>query len=142
MVAPALAENMFFWNVSYAVGRGKPNRLDDVELVRYGFNCMRNTHGADLGPEGLAYFPRLKIFGPFGDDLHEVIVFYQKMSGHPQDGCVRPTPQYAPRLAGLVPTIVGLNMFMRRHEGEIYPRIERSNATGAEVSRVCAQFFE
>jgi hypothetical protein len=33
----------FRWNLTANVGPGQPNKLDDVELVRFGYICMRQN---------------------------------------------------------------------------------------------------
>jgi hypothetical protein len=144
MVAPALSGTFFFWNLSYPVGPGKPNMLDDVELVRYGFNCMRHAQTAQLKPlvpDLINIMAKMRVYGSFDDDLHSVIIEYQKLTARMRDGCIMPSTSYYVRSSQDPPIIVGLNVMMRAHEGDLYPRIDRSIASGAAVSKAVEMFM-
>ena len=89
VIAVAEVKGKFFrWNLSANVGPQQPNKLDDVELVRFGYFCMRENKQFPAKPEVRAALQEMRNSGPFAQDLANVIVAHQRSRGGTQDGRV------------------------------------------------------
>ncbi len=133
-----------FLNINNHVGFGRPNRLDDVELVRFGYFATRaSSHpsGAEVRQALAGPLAAVSPAGPFGPDLDAMIRAHQKFRGGTQDGCVSPihgsTADYGP----ITFMLVGLNNNMCDLMPGIYPRIDQSPQSGAAVSQAVRAMF-
>jgi hypothetical protein len=136
-----------YWNLSEDVGTGKPNLVEDVELVRFGYHCWlkTGTHSRPLSaPLELAIRVMLP-WGGFGPDLDLVIREHQKWRGGQQDGCISKVKMTSGNQGYVDGTrlwimIVLSNSMLLVHP-HIFPRIDLAAESGAEVSgavvRIC-----
>ena len=137
----------FRWNLSAHVGPGQPNKIDDVELVRFGYYCLRQNGKFPAAPELLPVLREMQNFGGFGPDLANVIVAHQQNRGGTQDGVVSParisnTSTNRELYDGTHNWIVtALDNNMRDVAGEFYPRVDKHAASGPEVSKAIKRIF-
>lgn len=140
MVSFINVQSAFFWNISANVGRGQPNREDDVELCRFGYLAFKNNTkvSSRMSPELLASIARMRTMGPFDNDLHEVIVLHQRQRGGTQDGIVSVAkPNIAPSGeydGSHLWIVLAMNESMREIMPEEYPRIDKHQQSGAAIS--------
>jgi hypothetical protein len=143
VVAAVRPDGKFFWNLSAKVGPGQPNKPDDVDLVRFGFICIKLNPKLMVGPR-LAMKPlldRMRPFGPFDTDLAEVIVAEQKIRGGTQDRIISPAHLSAANKGsydggGHTWLILPLNNNMSDIANSVYPRIDKHPQSGPSVSVV------
>jgi hypothetical protein len=135
-----LIGGFFRWNLTYNVGRNQPNALDDVELVRFGYACMaRNPH---FPPKAAVtdVLSKMRLAGPYGDDLQAVIDAHQADRGGTQDGAIsvdRGTTFNHERYDSTHGWIIALlNNNMLDVIGDIYPRIDKSDFSGPAISAI------
>ena len=148
MVDSIVFAGRFFFNVTAAVGTGQPNRLDDVELVRFGYKMQRKDPRLVSRPGTAArqqLADKMNGTGPFAPDLQAVITAHEIERGGAQDGRVTPAQHYA-NIDGTydhqhIWIIMALNNAMRFVAKDIYPRIDLHIESGSEVSRVVRGFF-
>jgi hypothetical protein len=137
----------FRWNLSANVGRGQPNKIDDVELIRFGYACMRQNKKFPPDPELLPALRAMQNFGGFGPDLANVIVAHQKNRGGTQDGVVS-----VARISNTSTNrelydgahswiVISLDNNMRDVAGDIYPRVDRHADSGPDVSNAIKRIF-
>ena len=129
--------NTFFWNLSTPVGLGRPNRTDDVELVRFGYHMMRIASDINLAtPQLRDALRQMRRTG----DFDTVIRAHQAEKKIPIDGKVsvaHVTAANRGRYDGHHSwIIVNLNNFMR--DFQAYPRIDLHPESGLAISRVAA----
>ena len=62
------ASQLFRWNLSANVGRGQPNLIADVELVRLGYVAVRDNTKFPAKAELREPLSKLQPFGPYGPD--------------------------------------------------------------------------
>src|SRR5215471_5466190 len=138
MAVGLVMENQFLWNLSMPVGVSQPNKLDDVELVRFGYFMMRSANDIHLASQELrGALQAMQTTGVFDKDLDAVIRAHQRQKHeNPIDGKVsvaHPTPINRGRFDGHHAwIIVNLNNFMR--DFEQYPRIDLHAQSGSEIS--------
>lgn len=131
--------NAFRWNLSANVGPGQRNALDDVELVRFGYICLKQNLRFPPNPLLLPSLNKMRPFGPFDQDLAEVISVHQNARGGTQDGIVSvakisstsKSELYDRRNAWI---IVSLNNNMLDVADDIYPRIDKHPQSGPTLS--------
>ena len=137
----------FRWNLSSSVGSGQINRLDDVELVRFGYNCLKQNKKFPPSAALLPALRAMKTFGEFDQDLADVIVAHQKDRGGTQDGIVS--------VANVTFTSTNRELYDRKHSwiiialcnnmidvaGDVYPRVDKHPESGPEISRSVKSIF-
>lgn len=147
MAQGEMFKTTFYWNISKDVGRGKPNLIDDVELVRYGYHCMRQDHvymqrfGSEFRTAVMAMDSR----GPYGADLQNVIDAHQRHRGGTQDGCVSvmkintlQTVKYDGQHSWI---LWSLHLSMVVALRNLYPRIDLDSFSGPDISRTVRNCF-
>ncbi len=145
MVRVLLVGDFVRLNLSANVGRGQPNKIDDVELVRFGYYCAR----ASAVPPAFAKTMRvelmaLKTKGAYGADLEKVIIGHQKLRGGTQDGYISPEkPGFAgERYDGKTTwMITALNNNILDVCKEIWPRLDKHEIAGLELSKRLRYIF-
>src|SRR5687768_9985322 len=88
MVQILKLEGFFFWNLSHNVGPRQPNKIDDVELVRFGYTCAKQIPNSNVTARMKEELDNLRPIGDFDKDLAAVIVAHQRIIGGTQDGIV------------------------------------------------------
>ena len=129
----------FFWNLSFPVGTGQPNRADDVELVRFGYVMARAASDVgEFSQQMRNALAALRRTGGFDTDLDAVIRAHEAHKKIAIDGKVSvaaATVQNFGRFDGKHPwIIVNLSNFMR--DFDLYPRIDLHPDSGLVISRV------
>lgn len=145
MAVGQVVSGIFYWNVGAAVGAGQPNRLDDVELVRFGFVMMRSANDIHrASPQLRAALQELRRTGGFDRDLDAAIRALQAQMKTPADGKVSVAQVSAAnhgRYDGHHMWIIWrLNEFMR--DFDLYPRIDLHPDSGLEIYRVALRLRE
>lgn len=83
------------WNISANVGLASPNRLDDVQLVQFGYYAMLINPSSKLSAEQRDVYSKVVLGQPCNgaanDPLVAAIRVHQKVRGGPQDGHVSPS---------------------------------------------------
>jgi hypothetical protein len=125
------------------------NKLDDVELVRFGYNCMRlNTRFPTTDPGLLSALKAMRRTGGFDQDLADVIVAHQRSRGGTQDGIVSvarisATSKNRERYDGAHSwIIVALDNNMVDVAADVYPRIDKHPDSGFGVSSAVKKVFD
>lgn len=142
-----LSGQAFRWNLSADVGSRQPNRLDDVELVRFGYYCMSQDTRFPPDPKLRPVLQAMRSLGPFDQDLANVIVTHQRNRRPTQDGKVSVakvsfTSTNRERYDGAHSwIIISLNNNMIDIAGDVYPRIDKHPASGPEVSKAVKKIF-
>lgn len=95
MARGLVAQNgRFYWNVDAHVGPGCPNKVDDVQLVQFGYWCMGNNSKTPGSPADRALFaavvPGAIYTGSPSDPLTLAIKRHQAMRGGTQDSRISP----------------------------------------------------
>jgi hypothetical protein len=140
MAKGEIVDGVFFWNLSKDVGRSCPNIIDDSELVRYGYHCMKvNIASTPRMTEELRVaLSDMKTRGGYANDLQRVIDADQQRRGTTLDGKVS-----VAKIAVVHKTMydgihswtvwnLHLNMIVAlRHQ---FPRIDLDPASGADIS--------
>jgi hypothetical protein len=141
----------FFWNLTEAVGKGKPNLIADVELVRFGYFCTLKLpfiHTRLDSPDKAflrAALIKMSVKGGFADDLDVVIREHQRVRGGAQDGYVSVV-----KATGFNKTYDGVHVNI--HEtlmsnaaaflGDKFPRIDCADEPGSEIKKVSRSYFD
>lgn len=137
----------FFWNISSDVGVGKPNSLDDVELVRFGFSCwsLWPSDFNALKPDFKQAIHALRWQGGFDQDLQLVIDLNQKYYGGKQDRCISVAKSGIDKnleyQKGQYWTIWILNAYMRFGLPSLYPRIDMDSRSGPAITETVRGSF-
>lgn len=141
-------QGFFEFNLTADVGKASPNRLDDVELVRFGYFCLgRNPQATQITPRLKAALQRMKSNGPHGPDLQEVIDAHQQARGGTQDGKVSigkaqirkgQSLRYDDKHSWII-YILTANMFSNNPDG--FPRIDQEIDAGNAISATVAEMF-
>jgi hypothetical protein len=129
----------FIWDISANVGSRQPNKLDDVELVRFGYYMISqapeiNTRLAGLKP----LLSGLSTSGGFDQNLEVIIRAHESIRGGSQDGYVSKSRVdvlnrgYYDRNHSWI--IVSMNNFMR--DFDYFPRLDLHAKCGPELKRV------
>ena len=142
-----ISGDVMFFNLDADVGRMAPNRIDDVELVRFGYFCQRSRpeNQPNLTARQKVSLQAMQPNGPYFADLQEVIDAHQENRGGTQDGKVSTgKSQIAP--AGLYDSvhmwiIYALTNNMRLFLPDIFPRIDLHAQSGVEISKRIRQLF-
>lgn len=119
------------------VGRGCPNLVDDVELVRYAYACSDRL--SYISPITKAKIAGMKGIGGYGPDLQAVIDANQKVRGGEQDGRVSKLPasfatsgtRYDSKNTFIM---WQMNLWMFDAEPLLWPRIDRSILSGPAIT--------
>jgi hypothetical protein len=141
-VGQVIGGTKFLWNLSAPVGVGQANRIDDVELVRFGYFMIRSASDVGIFSKELRdALQGMRRTGGFDNDLDVVIRAHQRhKKENPVDGKVsiaHVTSLNQGRFDGHTPwIIVNLNNFMR--DFDRYPRIDLHPESGLEISRVAS----
>lgn len=134
----------FFFNVSANVGFAQPNKLDDVELVRFGYKMKRINPKAKPEPELNTVIDRMAFQGPFGPDLQAAIVQHQRIVGGTQDGRVsrastfKADGSYDGAHLWLIEI---LSNNMRVSASDIFPRLDIHPNCGPELVKTLKDMF-
>ncbi|WP_294532491.1 hypothetical protein [uncultured Rhodoblastus sp.] len=133
--------NFFRWNLSANVGPRQPNKPDDVELVRFGYFCMKQNVRIPPKPELRPFLEKVRPIGPFDQDLADMIAAHERTRGGSQDGIISVakisfSSNNGEHYDGVHPwIIVVLNNNMLTVVGDIYPRIDMHKQAGPEISK-------
>ena len=135
-----IKQYQFFFNLDADVGRASPNKLDDVELVRFGYFCVKSD------PKKFLILPtRFKVAlqsmqprGPYLADLQGVIDAHQEHRGGTQDGKV--SVGKAQFILGRYDSkhlfmIYALCNAIADFLPNMYPRIDLHDQSGIEISK-------
>jgi len=138
---------IFRFNLDADVGRHCPNKVDDVELVRYGYFCLKNNtrNPSNLTPRISSALQAMKIQGPFGPDLQEVIDAHEETRGGTIDGKVSISKAHLTtkeRYDGVHRWIIDVlcNNMIDRNPNQ-YPRIDLDSVLGPEIKKRVRQIF-
>jgi hypothetical protein len=138
MVQVLMVGNRFRWNLSQNVGPGQPNKIEDVELVRFGYTCAKRNPTSQIAAKMKAELDDLRPFGAFDKDLAKVIVAHQKIVGGTQDGIVsveKGTAANHESYNGHNRWIMSaLNNVMVAEVDNIFPRIDKDLQSGPSIS--------
>ena len=141
-------QGFFEFNLTTDVGKASPNRLDDVELVRYGYFCLgRNRQVTQITPRLRTALQRMRSVGVYGSDLQEVIDAHQQARGGTQDGKVSVGKAQARKGQSLryddihswIIYILTANMANNNPDG--FPRIDQEIEAGDAISATVAAMF-
>ncbi len=119
------------WNVDAHVGPGCPNKLEDVQLVQYGYYCMSRSYSL---PPGLtpaeqaviaAVVPGAPYSGSPTDPLTLAIKAHQRVRGGTQDGRVSPFTSASGYYSEQTWMIISLIGRMMNYCPNIYPRLDK-----------------
>ncbi|WP_174280116.1 hypothetical protein [Sphingomonas bacterium] len=133
---------VFQWDLDANVGRNCPNRVEDVELVRFGYTCMKSA--ADLTAQQQSTLAAMKNSGGYGPDLQAVIDAHESARGGAQDGRVSQLPKALTLTAydgQHMQILVALNANMRADDKANYPRIDKAAASGPVISAKSRSLF-
>lgn len=136
MVCPTVLKGTrgprFFFNLDGKVGPRCPNRLDDVQLVQFGYYAMARSVNAlpDEQPVFMRVTPGAMYTGAPDDPLTLAIKLHQAHRGGTQDGCVSALH------LGQAPSYDGAHSFMliplqnniRDMMPADYPRLDKHSA--------------
>ena len=141
------ASQLFRWNLSANVGRGQPNLIADVELVRLGYVAVRDNTKFPAKAELREPLSKLQPFGPYGPDLQAVIEAHQKVRGGTQDGYVSVAKISATSTnrdfydGSHAWIIIILDNNLRDLPGDQYPRIDKHPKCGPELKKKVLKTF-
>lgn len=148
MATALIFDGLFFFNVSAHVGRGAPNKLDDVELVRYAYGCMRSNppNLVNANAAVMAAMQAMKTTGPYAADLQAVIDAHQAQRGGTKDGKISPAQpnafnnnMYDGQHSWMI-TVLSNNIRIGIKDGP-YPRIDMDKRSGPEISKLVKAMF-
>jgi hypothetical protein len=138
---------VFRWNLTAPVGPMQPNKLDDVEYVRFAYFCLGQNPKSTSRLDLKAQIDQLALAGPFDQDLADLIRAHQSLRGGTQDGIVSVErisatstnrelydSAHAWMLSSLSNNIIDITI-------DIFPRIDLHSRSGPEVSRVVKAIF-
>jgi hypothetical protein len=137
----------FLYNIDADVGKGSPNRLDDVELVRFGYFCVKVNPKlqARTSSRMKAALESRQPQGPFLPDLQAIIEAHQADRGGTQDGKVsvgRPQLTNDFNYDGTHSWIIfSLCMSMIDRLPNQYPRIDLDEKSGLTISKKVRELF-
>jgi len=142
--------NRFFFNLDSNVGKGQPNKFDDVEFVRFSYLAMRECNTSN--PATLNY--RLKMgsvltnvrsTGEFGPDLDEAIRAHQAIRGGTQDGHISAVPasgaltmSYGPNQGWMM---IALTNTIYDFMPDVFPRLDREPKCGPRLRESVQKIF-
>jgi hypothetical protein len=137
----------FLYNLDADAGKGSPKRRDDVELVRFGYFCIKVSSKlqARIPPRMNTALESLQAQGPFLPDLQVVIDAHQADRGGTQDGKVsvgKPQLTQDFNYDGTHSwTIFRLCMSMIDRLPNQYPRIDLDEKSGLTISKKVRELF-
>jgi murein L,D-transpeptidase YcbB/YkuD len=134
----------FYFNLHADVGPGKPNKQDDVELVRLGIKALRSSRKVQAGgPDAAAFMAasaQVGPMGPYDPSIGAAVKAFQKLAGLTQDGVVsRIVGSFAP--SGNSYTLQIMLANMRFLYPNLYPRIDQLAELGPTASTVIKHMF-
>jgi hypothetical protein len=122
-------DDRFYFNLSSNVGPASPNRLEDVQLVQFGYFALSQNRAPDNPPELIAAASNVVVGAPYmgaqNDPLTIAIRAHERARGGPQDGhvsVIRGDFQYDAAHTFLVIRLVNN---IRVLVGIDFPRIDR-----------------
>ena len=139
---------ILLFNLDADVGKLSPNRIDDVELVRFGYIGKKNSPNVvgRLTPRETAALQALRPRGGYDSDIQEVINAHQESRGGTQDGKVSVGksqlahgPRYDNKHAWI---IYNLCHNMADAFPYIYPRIDLHELSGPDISKRVRQLLD
>ena len=142
-----IISNTFVFNLDADVGKASPNKLDDVELVRFGYFCKKNNPIAQplISAREKVALQTMQPRGPYRADLQEVIDANQESRGGPQDGKVsvgKAQIIHSGSYDGAhIWIIYVLDKNMRDVLPSIWPRIDLHDQSGLEISKKVLELF-
>jgi hypothetical protein len=117
------------WNISANVGLASPNRLDDVQLVQFGYYAMLINPSSKLNAEQRDVFSKIVLGQPCdgtaNDPLVAAIRAHQKVRGGTQDGHVSPMRAGGSYDGHNTFIMIALNNNMRDAVPGSFPRIDK-----------------
>jgi hypothetical protein len=140
--------DLFFWNLTAAVGLKSPNLRADVDLVQFGYFAMSQAKisgDAAFGRLIATVVPGAPYSGEPSDPLTLSILAHQKTRGGTQDGHV--SPIHGTSINYKAPDrphtfmIVVLVDFMRELVGADFPRIDKHAKCPIELKKVVRSCF-
>lgn len=143
----AVVGGKVFFNLEFDVGRASPNRLDDVELVQYGYFCTKVNPklAGKRTPRLQTALNELRPKGLFGPDLQEIISAHQEARGGTIDGKItvaKPQSSHTSRYDGTHTWMIfNLCESMFDRAPLRYPRIDLDEVVGDEIARKIAFIF-
>jgi len=138
----------FIWNLSGPVGLNCSNRVDDVELVRFGYKCWSKvTFGTKGNPPELQLFiEQMNYLGGYSDDLQYVIDKHQSVRGGAIDrkiSVAHPTQTNGAQYdLHHIWIMWGLSNAICKTAKDIWPRIDREIFIGPSIKETARKLFE
>ena len=124
-----------------------PNRLDDVELVRFGYYCAKVSVKIRplISPRMRTSLDVMQSKGPYRPDLQNVIDAHQQVRGGTKDGKVsvgKPQVTHSFSYDSKHSWIIfGLTLPMVEYMPDEYPRIDVDDQSGPEISKRVRELF-
>jgi hypothetical protein len=136
-----IVDGRFLYNLDADAGKGSPKRLDDVELVRFGYFCIKVSSKlqARIPSRMKTALESLQAQGPFLPDLQVVIDAHQADRDRTQDEKVsvgKPQLTHDFNYDGTHSWIIfSLCMSMIDRLPNQYPRIDLDKKSGLTISK-------
>jgi hypothetical protein len=139
--AIASTRGQFGLNLDGNVGKGQSNKLEDVQLVQFGFYCLSKDSGASKTPEQQAIYASVKLGSAFSgtptDPLCIAIATHQRAKGGTQDGVVSVLPNgFTTYGSGHYRTFAYLLASIYVVTSDTWPRIDKHPACPAALRAV------
>lgn len=137
----------FTWNVHARVGPRCPNRVDDVQLVQFGYHCMARDSSSLTGlkPEEIAILstivPGASYSGSPQDPLTLAIKAHQRLRGGAQDGNVSPIKNNEGVYGSHAWMIISLCISMMNVYPAFYPLVHKAPKCPAAFAAVVKRTF-
>ncbi len=136
--------SVFYFNLHAEVGPGKPNRIDDVELVRFGIKVLASGERARAAGAAASAFvaaaAQVSFLGPYDATIGAAVLAFQRWKGLTQDSTIsKIMGAYTPH--NRIYVLQYMQGEMRRTYPNLYPRIDRVAEVGPTVSAVIRNMF-
>jgi hypothetical protein len=133
----------FYFNVTAPVGTGQMNRLDDAELVRFGYKSMVKAAKVPVDPQLKSLIDKMSSSGPFSDDLAAVITQHENVRGGTQDGRIsRAVTFHGTGYDGQHSWIIEvLSNNIRAATSKIFPRLDFDTTCGPALKTMLSVFI-
>jgi hypothetical protein len=139
-----LGQINFYFNVTAPVGVGQMNRVDDVELVRFGYKSMVKAAKVPVDPQLKSLIDKMPYKGPFSDDVAAVIKQHEKVRGGTQDGRIsRAVTFHGTGYDGQHSWIIEvLSNNIRAATGKVFPRLDLDTDCGPNLKAGLVFIFD